>query len=112
MSRSAVSELNERLWAEYETVAKWDLSEHKLRYLLLDGIAERLWPGQAREAVWCACGIDLGTPPFPRPCLSQPASSPNAVARAPKVDGLDDARGINLSAKVEAKRRRRGLLAK
>lgn len=57
LSRSAVSELTERLWAEYEAFATRDFSEYELLYFYLDGIAERLRPGQAREAVLCAWGI-------------------------------------------------------
>jgi transposase-like protein len=58
LSRTAVSEITERLWAEYEAFATRDLSEHELLYLFVDGVAERLRPGQPREAVLCAWGID------------------------------------------------------
>jgi len=51
LSRAAVSEITERLWAEYEDFCKRDLSEHAVVYLFVDGIAERLRPGQRREAV-------------------------------------------------------------
>jgi putative transposase len=57
LSRAAVSEISERLWAEYEAFAKRDLSEHEIVYLYVDGIAERLRPGQPREAVIAAWGI-------------------------------------------------------
>jgi putative transposase len=50
LSRAPVSEINERLWAEYEAFSKRDLSEHAIAYLYVDGIAERLRPGQKREA--------------------------------------------------------------
>lgn len=56
LSRTAVSELTEALWAEYEEFATRDLSEIKPLYLFLDGVAERLRPGAKREAVlsaWC-----------------------------------------------------------
>ena len=33
LSRAAVSEISERLWAEYEAFAKRDLSEHEIIYL-------------------------------------------------------------------------------
>jgi transposase-like protein len=56
LSKSAVSELTERLWAEYEDFATRDLSEYQLLYFYLDGIAKRLRPGQPREAVLCAWG--------------------------------------------------------
>ena len=58
LSRSAMSEVTEKLWEEYEAFATRDLSEHKLLYLFVDGVAERLRPGLAREAVLCAWGID------------------------------------------------------
>lgn len=59
LSRSAVSEVTEQLWAEYETFATRDLSEFELAYLFIDGVAERLHPGQKKDAVLCAWGIDL-----------------------------------------------------
>ena len=58
LSRTAVSEITERLWAEYEAFATRDLSEHQPLYLFVDGVAERLRPGQPREAVLCAWAID------------------------------------------------------
>jgi transposase-like protein len=57
LSRSAVSEITERLWAEYEAFASRDLSEFEVVYLFVDGIAERLHLGQPREAVLAAWGI-------------------------------------------------------
>jgi transposase-like protein len=57
LSRTAVSEITERLWAEYETFASRDLSEFEVVYLFVDGIAERLHLGQPREAVLAAWGI-------------------------------------------------------
>ena len=41
LSRAAVSEITERLWAEYEAFIKRDLSEYRIVYLYVDGIAER-----------------------------------------------------------------------
>src|SRR5262249_34995757 len=58
LSRTAVSEVTEKLWEEYEAFATRDLSDLDLAYLFLDGVAERLRPGQKREAVLCAWGID------------------------------------------------------
>jgi Transposase, Mutator family len=65
LSRSAVSEVTERLWAEYEAFASRDLTEFEVTYLFVDGpvcrraclstglfvdgIAERLHPGQPRD---------------------------------------------------------------
>ena len=53
LSRTAVSEVTERLWAEYEGFATRDLAEFDVVYLF----AERLRTGQPREAVLCAWGI-------------------------------------------------------
>ncbi|MBO0718761.1 MAG: IS256 family transposase [Rhizobiales bacterium] len=57
LSRTAVSEVTERLWAEYEAFASRDLSEFEVIYLFVDGIAERLHLGQPREAVLAAWAI-------------------------------------------------------
>ena len=56
LSRTAVSEVTEALWQEYEAFATRDLSEVKPLFVFLDGIAEKLRSGAAREAVlaaWC-----------------------------------------------------------
>ena len=57
LSRTAVSEITERLWTEYEAFASRDLSEFAVLYLFVDGIAERLHLSQPREAVLAAWGI-------------------------------------------------------
>jgi putative transposase len=57
LTRSAVSELSERLWSEYQAFAGRDLSAHEVCYLFVDGIAERVHLGQPREAVLAAWGI-------------------------------------------------------
>lgn|SRR2546422_27337 len=57
LSRTAVSEVTEALWAEYEEFATRDLGEIRPLYLFLDGIAERLRPGAKREAVLSAWAI-------------------------------------------------------
>ena len=57
LSPTAVSEITERLWAEYEAFASRDLSEFDITYLFVDGIAERLHLGQPREAVLAAWAI-------------------------------------------------------
>jgi Transposase, Mutator family len=57
LSRTAVSEITERLWAEYEAFASRDLSEFEVIYLFVDGIAERLHLGQPCEAVLAAWAI-------------------------------------------------------
>jgi len=57
LSRTAVSELGERLWADYQDFAGRDLSEYDIAYLYVDGIAERIRPGQRREPVLAAWGF-------------------------------------------------------
>ena len=57
LSRTAVSELGERLWADYQDFATRDLSEYDIAYLFVDGIAERIRPGQRREPVLAAWGF-------------------------------------------------------
>ena len=54
LSKTAVSELGERLWADYQDFATRDLSEYEIVYLFVDGIAERIRPGQKREPVLAA----------------------------------------------------------
>ena len=51
LSRTAVSEIGERLWADYQEFATRDLGEYDIVYLFVDGVAERLRPGQKREPV-------------------------------------------------------------
>lgn len=57
LSRTAVSEVTEALWEQYQEFASRDLSEFEVIYLFVDGIAERLHMGQAREAVLAAWGF-------------------------------------------------------
>ncbi|HEY6239841.1 MAG TPA: IS256 family transposase [Burkholderiales bacterium] len=57
LSKSAVSQVTEVLWQQYEAFAGRDLSEFKVLYLFVDGIAERLHLGQPREAVLAAWTI-------------------------------------------------------
>lgn len=57
LSRTVVSELTERLWAEYEAFATRDLSEYQVVYLFIDGLAERLRVSQPLESVLVAWGI-------------------------------------------------------
>ena len=57
LSRTAVSEITERLWLDYQAFAGRDLAEHCVLYLFVDGIAERLHLGQSHEAVLAAWGI-------------------------------------------------------
>ncbi len=57
LSRTAVSELGERFWADYQDFVQRDLSEYDIAYLFVDGIAERLRSGQKREPVLAAWGF-------------------------------------------------------
>ena len=57
LSKTAVSELGERLWADYQDFATRDLGEYDVVYLFVDGIAERIRPGQRREPVLAAWGF-------------------------------------------------------
>ncbi len=57
LTKSAASELTERLWADYQAFASRDLAEFKVVYLFVDGVAEKLHLGQPREAVLAAWGI-------------------------------------------------------
>ena len=64
-----MSELGEPLWQDYQEFATRDLSEHEIVYVrplsrpmafagsLVDGIAERIRPGQRREPVMAASGF-------------------------------------------------------
>ena len=56
-SRAAVSEITERRWEDYAAFTKRALAEHRVVYLYIDGIAERLRAGQPREAVLAAWGV-------------------------------------------------------
>ncbi len=57
LTRTAASEPGERLWADYQEFASRDLSEYDIVYLLVDGVAERIRPGQRREPVLAAWGF-------------------------------------------------------
>ena len=59
LSKTAVSQLGERLWEDYQAFAKRDLSEYEITYLFVDGIAERLRPGAKREPVLAAWGYTV-----------------------------------------------------
>ena len=57
LSKTAVSEIGERLWADYQEFATRELGEYEIAYLFVDGIAERIRPGQKREPVLAAWGF-------------------------------------------------------
>lgn len=58
LSRSAVSEVTDRLWAEYEAFLGRDLSRLSIHYLFADAVFESLRRYGAKEAVLVAWGID------------------------------------------------------
>jgi len=60
LSKSAASEVAERLWQDYLAFAARDLSGLDVIYLFIDGVAERLHLGQRREPVLAAWGITIG----------------------------------------------------
>ena len=72
LSRTAVSEIGERLWADYQEFSRRDLSEYDIAYLFIDGVAERIRPGQRREPVMAAWGFSHSGP---RVLLSMMAGS-------------------------------------
>ena len=60
LSKTAVSQLGERLWEDYQAFAQRDLSEmYEIAYLFVDGIAERLRPGAKREPVLATWGFTI-----------------------------------------------------
>src|SRR5512147_490884 len=86
LSRTAVSEIGARLWADYQEFAGRDLSEYDITYLFIDGIAERLRPGQRREAVLAA----WGPPAAPRSCCigwPAPRRTPRRSPRSSRTCG-------------------------
>jgi putative transposase len=57
LSKTAVSEIGKQLWEDYQAFKSRDLSEYDIAYLFIDGIAERIRPGQRREPVLAAWGF-------------------------------------------------------
>ncbi len=57
LSRTAASEMGERLWADYQNFISRDLGKYEIVYLYVNGVAERLRPGQRREPVLAAWGF-------------------------------------------------------
>ena len=59
VSRSVVSRLSKKLWKDFETWRKRDLSQEKILYLFLDAIYLPVRPGsKEKEGVLCAYGIN------------------------------------------------------
>lgn len=58
LSRSAVSEITDSLWEDYQQFCQRDLSQFEVEYLFLDAIYESLRrQGNVKEALLCAWGI-------------------------------------------------------
>ena len=58
LSRTAVSEVTEVLWEEYEAFAQRDLSGFEVEYLFLDGVYESLREqGGGKEGILCAWAV-------------------------------------------------------
>ncbi len=58
LSRTAVSEVTEVLWEEYESFSQRDLSGFELEYMFVDAVYESLrQQGGGKEGVLCAWGI-------------------------------------------------------
>ena len=93
LSKSAVSQITERLWVDYQAFAGRDLSEHRVVYLFIDGIAERLHLGQPREAVLAAWGItDRGEKVLLGLCpgTKEDTASARELLRDLKARGMND----------------------
>ncbi len=59
LSKTAVSEIGKQLWEDYQAFKSRDLAEYDVAYLFIDGIAERIRPGQRREPVMAAWGFTV-----------------------------------------------------
>jgi putative transposase len=57
LSKTAVAEIGQQLWEDYQAFKARDLAEYDVAYLFIDGIAERIRPGQRREPVLAAWGF-------------------------------------------------------
>ena len=88
-----MSQITERLWVDYQAFAGRDLSEHRVVYLFIDGIAERLHLGQPREAVLAAWGItDRGEKVLLGLCpgTKEDTASARELLRDLKARGMND----------------------
>ena len=54
ISRSAVSEITDRLWEDYREFCERDLSEVEIEYLFVDAVYESLRRYGAKEGILCA----------------------------------------------------------
>jgi putative transposase len=82
LSRTAVSQVTERLWQEYEAFAGRDLSEFPIAYLFVDGVAERLHAGYRGKR----CCVHGASPRMPGRCSSRAERlASRTVAPTPEV---------------------------
>jgi putative transposase len=82
LSKTAVSQLGERLWEDYRAFTQRDLSEYEITYLFVDGIAERLRPGAKREPVLAAWGFTIeGRLVLLRSCSVSTSGVPTSIPR-------------------------------
>jgi transposase-like protein len=58
LSRTAVSEITDRLWEDYQAFIARDLSDIEVQYLFVDAVFESLRAQGAKEALLVAWGID------------------------------------------------------
>jgi hypothetical protein len=59
LSRTAVAEIGKQFWEDYQAFRSRDLAEYDIAYLFIDGIAERIRPGQRGEPVLAAWGFTV-----------------------------------------------------
>lgn len=57
ISRTAVSEITDRLWEDYQAFCERDLSEFEVEYLFVDAVYESLRRYGAKEGILCAWAI-------------------------------------------------------
>ncbi len=60
ISKSAVSEITDRIWEQFQAFCARDLSDIEVEYLFVDAVFESLRRHGAKEAVLVAWGIDSG----------------------------------------------------
>ena len=101
LSRTAVSQVTERLWQEYEAFAARDLSEFAVAYFFVDGVAERLHAGLPREAVLCVWVS-------PRTAARSSQSGPGHEGGHGELHGVFRGSQTSRSGRPAARRDRRG----
>jgi putative transposase len=59
LPKTAVAEMGKQLWDDDQAFATRDLGDYEIAYLFIDGIAERIRPGQQREPLLAAWGFTV-----------------------------------------------------